>query len=276
MTLPADVKRYVERTFAAPDRATVLELISNAVIHDGQPAEPRLVRCALISSGGTVPGLRRQLEQLKFDYRDVIVEGEYVPRAGSLVRVRNLNEPIGDANPDECPDRVRSVLESLQIPLDIIKARSLILQPEAEELVVAELGDNGREHLLVPAAANAWRELSSAARADGVTLKIVSAFRSVARQAEIVRGKLARGLSLDAILCVSAPPGYSEHHSGRAVDVTTEGTPPLELEFEETPAFQWLSSNAHQFGFALSFPRQNPYGYAYEPWHWCFKQVGAA
>jgi len=172
---------------------------------------------------------------------------------------------------DECPDSVKSVLDSLQIPLEIIKARSLVLQPEAEELVIVELGDDGREHRLVPAAADAWREMNAAARSDGVVIKVASAFRSVDRQAEIVRGKLARGLSLDTILCVSAPPGYSEHHSGRAVDVTTDGVSPLELEFEQTAAFQWLSGNAHRYGFTLSYPRQNPQGYAYEPWHWCFQ-----
>ena len=176
---------------------------------------------------------------------------------------------------DGCPDHVKSVLDSLQIPLDIIKARSLVLQPEAEELVVVECGDDGREHRLVPAAAEAWLKMSSAARADGVVFKIVSAFRSVDRQAEIVRAKLARGLSLDAILCVSAPPGYSEHHTGRAVDVTTDGVASLELEFEDTGAYRWLSGNAHSFGFTLSFPRQNPYGYAYEPWHWCFTAAKA-
>ncbi len=106
----------------------------------------------------------------------------------------------------------------------------------------------------------------------GVIIKIVSAFRSVDRQAEIIRAKLAEGLSLDAVLCVSAPPGYSEHHSGRAIDVTTdEGAAPLEPEFEKTRAFRWLSKNAGQFGFALSFPADNPYGYDYEPWHWCFR-----
>ena len=125
--------------------------------------------------------------------------------------------------------------------------------------------------MLVPAAAQGWRELSSAARSDSVSIKIVSAFRSVDRQAEIVRGKLARGLSLEAILCVSAPPGYSEHHSGRAVDVTADNAPPLELEFENTEAFRWLSDNARKFRFHLSFPRDNRYGYAYEPWHWCFR-----
>jgi D-alanyl-D-alanine carboxypeptidase len=173
----------------------------------------------------------------------------------------------------ECPDRVKAVLDSLQIPLDLIKIRSLVLQPEAEELVTVELGDDGKEHMLVPAAASAWHRLSAAARSDGVSIRIVSAFRSVERQAEIVRGKLSRGLSLESILCVSAPPGYSEHHSGRALDVTTDDVLPLELEFEHTAAFRWLTENAPRYGYFLSFPPRNPFGYAYEPWHWCFKST---
>jgi D-alanyl-D-alanine carboxypeptidase len=90
-----------------------------------------------------------------------------------------------------------------------------------------------------------------------------------------VRAKLARGQSLDEILRVSAPPGYSEHHSGRALDVTTDGARPLELEFEHTAAFQWLERNAGRFGFHMSYPRQNRYGYMYEPWHWCFRGEGS-
>jgi D-alanyl-D-alanine carboxypeptidase len=114
--------------------------------------------------------------------------------------------------------------------------------------------------------------MSAAALSDGVVIKIASAFRSVDRQAEIIRAKLAEGLSLDAVLCVSAPPGYSEHHSGRAIDVATdEGTAPLELEFEKSRAFRWLSKNAGRFGFTLSYPARNPHGYDYEPWHWCFR-----
>ena len=174
--------------------------------------------------------------------------------------------------PIECPERIRSVLTSLEISTDLIAARSLVLHPEAQELVVAATGEDGREHMLAPAVAAKWREMSAAALSDGVIIKIVSAFRSVDRQAEIIRAKLAEGLSLDAVLCVSAPPGYSEHHSGRAIDLTTdEGVAPLEPEFERTRAFRWLSKNASQFGFALSFPADNPYGYDYEPWHWCFR-----
>jgi zinc D-Ala-D-Ala carboxypeptidase len=173
--------------------------------------------------------------------------------------------------PVECPERIRSLLDSLAISADLIAARSLVLHPEAQELVVAAAGDDGRQYLLAPAAAAKWREMSAAALADGVVIKIASAFRSVDRQAEIIRAKLAEGSSLDAVLCVSAPPGYSEHHSGLAVDVTTDEGAPLEPEFEKTGAFRWLSKNADRFGFALSYPAGNPYGYDYEPWHWCYR-----
>lgn len=171
----------------------------------------------------------------------------------------------------QVPERLQLLLVSLQIPPERIAAKGLALQAEAEDLVVAEVGADERQHLLTPAAAAAWHAMRAAAEADGVAIRIVSAFRSVARQAEIVRGKLEHGFSLDSILEVSAPPGYSEHHSGRAVDITTDDSPELEIEFERTAAFRWLCRRAGDFGFSLSYPQGNPHGYAYEPWHWCHR-----
>jgi zinc D-Ala-D-Ala carboxypeptidase len=171
----------------------------------------------------------------------------------------------------ESPDRLKSILAALDIPADLIEARALVPYPEARELVVAAKDDAGREYRLTPAAAAAWKRMSAAALSDGVVINIVSAYRSVERQVEILREKLAQGESLSAILAVSAPPGYSEHHTGCAIDITTDGVPPLEVEFETTGAFDWLSKNAGRFGFVLSFPPGNPYGYEYEPWHWCYK-----
>lgn len=169
------------------------------------------------------------------------------------------------------PERVSSILAALDIPEDLIRARALPLCAEAQELVVAAVGEGGREHRLAPEAAAAWRAMSTAALADGVVIRIASAFRSIDRQAEILREKLARGATLTDILSASAPPGYSEHHTGRAIDITTEGVVPFELEFAGTPAFRWLTTNAGRFGFVLSFPEGNPYGYQYEPWHWYYK-----
>jgi len=165
---------------------------------------------------------------------------------------------------------VRSVLAQLGIGEDLIRSRSLAFWPEAEKLELAEKGDDGREHRLAPQAAAAWRRMKEAAAADGVSLRIASAFRSFERQVEIVRAKLARGDSLDAILAASAPPGYSEHHSGRALDITTDGVAAFEVEFEQTAAFRWLDANASRFGFVLSFPPGNRFGYQYEPWHWFY------
>ena len=58
--------------------------------------------------------------------------------------------------------------------------------------------------------------------------------------------------SVEEILSASAPPGYSEHHTGRAIDIDTDGAPPLEIEFEGTPAFAWLTTHAGRFGFVGS------------------------
>lgn len=135
---------------------------------------------------------------------------------------------------------------------------------------MVEVGEDGKEHFLVPAAAQAWRLLKAAAIAENIQLFIVSAFRSVERQAEIVRRKLAAGQSIDQILSVCAPPGFSEHHTGRAVDLSAPGVPVLEPAFDQTAAFAWLTQRAQDFGFYLSFPEGNSQGYLYEPWHWCF------
>ena len=171
----------------------------------------------------------------------------------------------------EYENRIRAALQSLSISPESLAARSLLLCEEAVELVTAEIDDRGREHRLVPAAAEAWRAIKAAAGSQGVTLQIVSAFRSVDRQVEIIRSKLEAGVPLEQILAVSAPPGYSEHHTGRAVDLTTPGARALEEEFAGSAAFRWLSLNGGSFRYFLSYPRDNPHGYLYEPWHWCYQ-----
>jgi len=141
---------------------------------------------------------------------------------------------------------------------------------ETTALVSVGLDAQGRETFLDPAAASAWLALKSAAADAGLTLLLISGFRSFARQTEIVRRKLARGLSLAEILTVSAYPGFSEHHTGRAIDLAAPACPDLVEAFAATPEFHWLSTHAHRFGFTLSYPRGNPHGLAYEPWHWCY------
>jgi zinc D-Ala-D-Ala carboxypeptidase len=169
--------------------------------------------------------------------------------------------------------RLVSLNAALGISSEVIAARGLRVCEEASSLEVAEVGADGKVHLLVAAAAEAWRNLKSAALGDGVPLFIVSAFRSIERQSEIVRRKLEAGAPIEDILTVCAPPGFSEHHTGRAVDLSTPGSRVLEVEFEQTSAFAWLRMHAADFGYYLTYPIGNSTGYQYEPWHWYFNDA---
>jgi D-alanyl-D-alanine carboxypeptidase len=163
------------------------------------------------------------------------------------------------------------MLDCLGIPLRSVIDRRLQEFVEAKTLELVEVDANAREHLLLPIAAQAWRQLKASANRQGVDIYIVSAFRSVERQAAIIKRKLDSGLSIEDILTVSAPPFFSEHHTGCAVDIGTPGSAALEQEFENTLAFKWLTENAESFGFRMSYPINNAAGYAYEPWHWRFR-----
>ena len=178
---------------------------------------------------------------------------------------------VADPIDPEYAARIAAGLRELNIPDSYAPERQLALQPEAVELRVARVLKDGRELKLSPATATAWTALSGAAVRDSVTLLLISGFRSVAHQRQIVERKLAEGKSLAEILRVNAAPGYSEHHTGRAVDIGTPGCPPLSEEFEATAAFAWLSQQAGGFGFRLSYPRDNPHGVIYEPWHWLYR-----
>lgn len=166
--------------------------------------------------------------------------------------------------------RLDLLFAELGIPAEMMVARGLPQCEEANELEIAEIGDDGREHLLIHSAAIAWKKLKAAAFSDGVGLFIVSAYRSIDRQAEIVRRKLAAGSTIEEVLCVNAPPGFSEHHTGRAIDLSAPGSRVLDVEFDKTPAFSWLVSHAAGFGYQLSYPIGNQWGFQYEPWHWCY------
>lgn len=164
-----------------------------------------------------------------------------------------------------------AIANELNISYELIAARGLVEFQEAQELVIAEISDSGKEFLLTPAASQAWQLLKATAWQDGISLFIASAFRSIDHQTKIIQGKLDKGIAISEILTLLAPPGFSEHHTGRAIDISTPDAPAVQTGFEQTPAFFWLTANANRFGFYLSYPKGNPQGYQYEPWHWCYR-----
>lgn len=169
---------------------------------------------------------------------------------------------------DEYRDRINYELARLGISLNLIMQKGLPFYLEAKELVTADIGEDGQNYLMTPATATAWSAMKLAARKDDVILEVVSSFRSIERQIAIIQHKLNRNMAIEKILTLSAPPGYSEHHTGCAIDINTPGCTATEEEFENTTAFRWLQQHAGNFGFTLSYPRGNTLGFIYEPWHW--------
>ena len=122
-------------------------------------------------------------------------------------------------------------------------------------------------------AAQEFQAMVRAARASGVILVPISGFRSIQEQQHVYFDIQAqRGQTVTKRAEVSAPPGYSEHHTGYAVDIGDGATPATNLNpnFDKTKTFEWLSANAARFHFEMSFPKDNPQGVSYEPWHWRF------
>lgn len=154
---------------------------------------------------------------------------------------------------------------------NIARSRGFESVEEPNHLDFVGFASDGRSMFLIRKAALAWRAMQTAARCAGVALEPVSTFRSIAHQRNLVELKLARGNDTDSVFAVNAVPGYSEHHSGRAIDIGTIDCPALDEAFELTPAFAWLQAHATTFGFRLSYPRNNHHGVIYEPWHWYFQ-----
>jgi len=111
------------------------------------------------------------------------------------------------------------------------------------------------------------------ARKDGIYLVFLSGYRSINLQKEIFYSlKSFRNQEAAERARVSAPPGYSEHSTGFAIDIgdATRRETDFETDFENTEAFRWLIKNAAKFHFKLSFNKDNKY-IDYEPWHWRYE-----
>ncbi len=204
-----------------------------------QPLVPRLMHekgiGAAIDALGTIPARRRS----------------------GLERVRDL--PL-----DGLEDR----LQALGLDEGYGRHSGLALVAEPAWLDLAGFDRYRRPLWLHVEAARAWNHMHHAALRDDVVLEAISGYRSHAYQLGIFERKRARGDTIKQILRVNAAPGYSEHHSGHALDIGAPGEPPAEESFENTAAFAWLVDNAEGYGFVMSYPRDNPHGIAYEPWHW--------
>lgn len=112
-------------------------------------------------------------------------------------------------------------------------------------------------------ARDAFESLVSAARENHVYLRPYSAYRSFVYQTNLYNNYVARD-GQEMADTYSARPGHSEHQTGLAVDVWSEG---LE-EIKESDA-EWLKNNSYKYGFIVRYTKENMSitGYIAEPWH---------
>ncbi len=200
-----------------------------------------------------------------------------VAEALALLQQQESRPPRQPLAVDQLPlHGLAGCLRQLGIDADGYARRTgLALVPEPARLSFAGMDRYRRALWLTAGAARAWQRMREAARREGVVLEAISGYRSHDYQLGIFARKRARGQQVEQILQVNAAPGYSEHHSGLALDIGTPGEPPAEETFEDTDAFQWLQAHAAAHGFYMSYPRDNPHGIVYEPWHWRFAPAPA-
>ena len=117
------------------------------------------------------------------------------------------------------------------------------------------------------------KEMKDDAEKDGVYLVFLSGYRSIKLQKQIFYSlKSIRNQIASERARVSAPPGYSEHSTGFAIDIGDAYARETDFEesFENTSAFKWLKNNAAKYHFRLSFDKKQT-SVDYEPWHWRYE-----
>ena len=181
--------------------------------------------------------------------------------AGTVSEVPRAKSPVRRP-----PASVRS--------LGVLVNKSRPLQPATYVPKLTTI--KGTPFRLRPEAAAAYRKMAAAAGKDGIRFRVVSAYRSYARQKQLF-AQHTRLYGKAYASRIAALPGKSEHQTGLALDLgATGGRGQLAGSFASTRESKWLAKNAYRYGFILRYPKgkEKTTGYAYEPWH--YRYVGKA
>ena len=159
--------------------------------------------------------------------------------------------------------------------------------PESYKIDVSYVSGNYR---LDSRIADAYKQMITAAKNDGISLVIISGFRTYQGQTSLFNNKVnqyinsgySREKAKELAAQYVAPPGTSEHLTGLAVDLISPDwynyNSDLNSNFENTKQFEWLYNNCAKYGFCLRYPKDKVSitGYNYEPWHYRYVGVEAA
>ena len=211
-----------------------------------------------------------QERKLKGDVNLLTYDDVY---SGLEVSEKNFLDEIRNIKPVPENKKQLAEIQSKMIPID-------------NQTILMNKPDNPKKHMpyvierqfLPQNVYQAYVNMMSAMEKDlGRRLFIESGYRSPAYQLYLFVFYLSNhNYSVKETNRWVALPGTSEHGAPehQAIDfinvlgVSGENHPE---DFEKLPEYEWLTQNANQFGFVLSYPKNNSTNSAFEPWHWRYE-----
>lgn len=182
---------------------------------------------------------------------------------------KNLIEKIFAINPSELG--FKGPYYSKQTPQSLKKIESVIIDSTNNI-------DTGIQYLPNHVYDDYLKMISAMKQEIGKILYVDSGYRSAGRQAYLFIKYLVESndFSLKENAKWIAMPGYSEHGHpiATAIDfINEEGINGFSenqtaKDFVQLDEYNWLRLNAKKFNFYLSYPPDNQFGVAFEPWHW--------
>ncbi len=175
---------------------------------------------------------------------------------------------VSPACAEECQDTV--VIDSVSYKVTELwcgKAIDTTLLVEPEDLVQLpqELTFEEYRIYVLPQTRDALVKMAEAAAPDSIAFEVDSGWRSFSFQRRIIRRRMAEGDSFEEVLHSVAPPGYSEHHTGRALDLV-----PSDAIFAFSETYAWLQEHAAEYGFYETLPEDPAAPLTWESWHWTY------
>lgn len=235
-----------------------------------------------VASNATTDEEASQMAEFSADYTDDIQSFTVADIAASVASDLGADESASlDQLMSDLPADIDTSLDQYQL---VNKLNPLSTEPEMEFAYAS----SGKSYNA--AITDAYTALIDAAASAGYTLSTISAHRTIAYQAQNVENGfqdyLAQGYSeseaRDLTNAYFAPAEASEHSTGLAFDwLGTEWTGiggSLDEAYADQPSAQWLSENAHDYGFILRYPqgKEQVTGYSFEPWHYRYVGIDAA
>jgi D-alanyl-D-alanine carboxypeptidase len=225
-------------------------------------------------------------------YQEVNV-GQLQRQNDEIIRVANLRIAEIEAKKKEPVYITLPGAEKFQVPPEnfeapnniwtlVSKARAIGSEYIPSELITASVSSHpgvvAGEKQIRKTIDEPLSQLFAAAQKDGHSLMIGSAYRSAAYQNQIFNTYVAR-VGYEQADRYSAHPGFSEHQTGLAVDISTTSQQCYLSEcFIGTADGQWLAENAYKYGFTQRYPKGKEAitGYNFEPWHYRYVGVQLA